>query len=167
MRKIIVFLLLALYFSFSLYSHGKYEIRAVWLTTLGGIDWPKHKAYDSFSIERQKKELCNILDSLKAANFNTVLLQTRVRGDVIYPSSLETFAECLTGHTGMNPGYDPLSFAIDECHKRGMELHAWVVTIPIGNVRQVRLLGRKSVVSTQKENMQIIRWKLVFGSWMS
>ena len=59
------------------------------------------------SIERQKKELCNILDKLQEANFNTVLFQTRLRGDVIYPSALECFAESLTGHTGQNPGYDP------------------------------------------------------------
>lgn len=79
-----------------------------------------------------KKELCNILDKLKAANFNTVLLQTRVRGDVIYPSKIEAFTESLSGHEAQNPGYDPLKFAIDECHKRGLELHAWFVTIPIG-----------------------------------
>lgn len=124
---------------------SKYEIRATWLTTLGGLDWPSQKATSAGSIERQKKELCNILDKLKAANFNTVLLQTRVRGDVIYPSKIEAFTESLSGHEAQNPGYDPLKFAIDECHKRGLELHAWFVTIPIGNLRQVRLLGKNSV----------------------
>ena len=94
----------------------------------------------------QKEELCKQLDMLKEANFNTVLFQTRLRGDVIYPSIYETFAESLAGKTGRNPGYDPLKFAIEECHKRGMEIHAWMVCIPAGNDRQVKLLGKQSVV---------------------
>ena len=124
----------------------KYEIRAAWITTIGGLDWPKTKATSEYGIKQQKEELCRHLDMLKRANFNTVLFQTRLRGDVIYPSIYESFAESLTGRTGGNPGYDPLKFAIEECHKRGMELHAWMVCIPAGNDRQVKLLGNKSVV---------------------
>ena len=127
----------------------KYEIRAAWLTTLGGMDWPISKAVSPQGIERQKAELCRILDELKQANINTVLFQTRLRGDVIYPSAYETFAESLTGKEGKAPGYDPLQFAIEECHRRGMELHAWMVTIPIGNARQVRLLGKSAVTRKQ------------------
>ena len=152
MRSLLTTLFLFIFIHISLSSQtiDKYEIRATWLTTLGGMDWPSTKAQSNQSIERQKKELCDILDQLKEANFNTILFQTRLRGDVVYPSSTETFSECLTGKTGGNPGYDPLAFAIDECHKRGMELHAWIVTIPIGNVRQVNLLGRNSVVRKNK-----------------
>ncbi len=111
----------------------KYEMRAVWLTTLNGLDWPKTLANGSASsMERQKQELTAILDQLKAAGINVVLLQTRVRSTTIYPSDLEPWDGCLSGTAGRNPGYDPLQFAIDECHERGMQLHAWVVTIPIG-----------------------------------
>ena len=133
----------------SLQAQPKEEIRATWLTTLGGMDWPTRKANSAKGIEAQKNELIRQLDALKAANFNTVLFQTRLRGDVIYPSAIETFAESLTGHTGKNPGYDPLQFAIEECHKRGLELHAWLVCIPIGNKRQVTLLGKNCVVKKQ------------------
>ena len=126
-----------------LVSQPKHEIRATWITTLGGMDWPRQKATNAESIRKQQQELCDILDRLKEAHFNTILFQTRLRGNLIYPSSIETFPESLTGKTGRNPGYDPLAFAIEECHKRGMELHAWIVTIPIGNARQVRLLGKK------------------------
>lgn len=132
-------------------AQPKYEIRAVWLTTLGGMDWPGIKANTPENRERQKEELRQVLDRLQAAHFNTVLLQTRLRGDLIYPSKYETFPEALTGFTGKNPGYDVLRFAIDECHKRGMELHAWLVSIPIGNARQVRLLGKESVVKKQPQ----------------
>jgi len=160
MRTLFLTLLLIILRSLPVISQPKYEIRATWLTTLGGMDWPRTKAGSATGIQRQKKELCDILDRLKAANFNTVLLQTRLRGDMIYPSSIETFAESLTGHTGRNPGYDPLAFAIEECHKRGMELHAWIVTIPAGNTRQVKLLGRNSIV---QRNRKIC--KLYKGNW--
>ena len=138
----------------------KHEIRASWITTLGGMDWPRAKATSAAGIERQKKEFCNLLDRLKEANFNTILLQTRLRGDVIYPSQYERFAESLTGRTGRNPGYDPLAFAIEECHKRGMELHAWIVTIPIGNNRQVNLHRQHSVVKKHRTLCKQFR-----GSW--
>ncbi|MCR5130380.1 MAG: family 10 glycosylhydrolase [Prevotella sp.] len=111
----------------------KYEVRAVWLTTIGGLDWPHSYANGSYaSVEKQKNELTRILDQLKADGVNVVLLQTRVRATTIYPSALEPWDGCLSGKPGVSPGYDALQFAIDECHKRGMQLHAWVVTIPIG-----------------------------------
>lgn len=110
----------------------KHEVRAVWLTTIGGIDWPHSYAQSTISIEKQKKELRTTLDKLQAAGINTVLLQTRVRGTLIYPSKLEPWDGCLSGFPGKSPGYDALQFAIDECHRRGMELHAWIVTLPVG-----------------------------------
>ena len=131
-------------------AQPKHEIRATWLTTFGGMDWPRNKATSAEGIRRQQQELCDILDHLKEANVNTVMMQTRLRGDLIYPSAIETFPEALTGKTGKNPGYDPLAFAIEECHKRGMELHAWIVTIPAGNNRQVKLLGKSSVVKKKR-----------------
>ncbi len=110
----------------------KYEVRAVWLTTIGGIDWPHSYAQSERSAEKQKEELRTILDRLQKANINTVLLQTRIRATTIYPSQYEPWDGCLSGFPGKSPGYDALQFAIDECHKRGMEVHAWVVTIPVG-----------------------------------
>lgn len=110
----------------------KYEVRAVWLTTFMGLDWPNTTAATASEAQAQHQELTAILDKLKAANINTVLLQTRIRATTIYPSTYEPWDECLTGTSGMSPGYDPLAFATDECHKRGMELHAWVVAIPAG-----------------------------------
>jgi len=110
----------------------KREVRAVWLTTIGGLDWPHSYAQNELMAGRQKQELRDILDKLQRAGINTVLFQARVRGTVVYPSQLEPWDGCLSGVPGRSPGYDPLAFAIDECHKRGMELHAWMVTIPVG-----------------------------------
>ncbi len=110
----------------------KHEVRAVWLTTIGGLDWPHSYSMSEASADRQKKELTDILDRLKRANINTVLLQTRIRGTVIYPSAIEPWDGCMSGKPGVSPKYDPLKFAVEECHKRGMEIHAWIVAIPIG-----------------------------------
>ncbi|MCF0189484.1 MAG: family 10 glycosylhydrolase, partial [Bacteroidaceae bacterium] len=109
------------------------ETRAVWLTTFLGLDWPKTKARDEMGINAQKAELCAMLDKLEAAGINTVLFQTRIRGTVIYPSRIEPWDACLTGKEGRAPGYDPLQFAIDECHRRGMAFHAWVVAMKVGD----------------------------------
>lgn len=110
----------------------KHEVRAVWLTTIGGLDWPSSYARSQEGILKQKKELAAILDKLKDAGINTVLFQTRIRGTVVYPSKYEPWDGCMSGIPGRSPGYDPLLFAVDECHKRGMEIHAWVVTVPAG-----------------------------------
>lgn len=124
----------------------KHEVRAVWLTTIYGLDWPRIKATDQASCEAQKKELCLILDKLQAANFNTIFIQTRLRGNLIYPSKIESFNFIFTGKAGKAPAYDPLEFAIEECHKRGMECHAWFVTFPLGTVKSVKAQGNLSVV---------------------
>ena len=126
------------------------ETRAVWLTTLKNLDWPRTKATSPANVERQKRELTDMLDKLQKVGINTILFQTRLRGTVIYPSSLQPWDYCLTGTPGKNPGYDPLRFAIDECHKRGMECHAWVVTLPLGpwneiGCRQMRQKYPKAV----------------------
>ena len=113
-------------------SSPKHEVRAVWLTTIGGLDWPHSYAQSARSIEKQKQELRNTLDRLQRAGINTVLLQTRIRATTIYPSAYEPWDGCLSGVPGHSPGYDALAFAVEECHRRGMELQAWVVAIPVG-----------------------------------
>lgn len=128
----------------------KYEYRAVWVTVIENLDWPRTVARDSAGVERQKAGLVSMLDSLKALNVNTVLLQTRVRGDVIYPSDIEPFSYLFTGTVGRSPGYDPLAFAIEECHKRGMQLHAWVVTLPLGKDNHVARQGKCSLVRRRR-----------------
>lgn len=127
--------------------HPLRETRAVWLATIGGIDWPRTKATDASSRQRQQKELTDMLDAYERANINTVILQTRVRASLIYPSAIEPWEMSLTGHAGQDPGYDPLAFCIEECHKRGMELHAWIVCIPVGTQQRQAAYGKASIVS--------------------
>ena len=129
----------------------KHEVRAVWLTTLSSLDWPTAKATSEAGRRKQKEELCQLLDQLQACHINTVVLQTRIRGSVIYPSKIEPWAPCLTGQFDRDPGYDPLAFAIEETHRRGMELHAWVVTVPAFKVVNAKKMGKRSLMSTHPE----------------
>lgn len=158
-------LTLAVLFLFSsLHSHAQFveapkrEYRAVWLTTIKGLDWPQEEFKGNDTAQRAA--LCTILDSLKAININTILLQTRIRGDVIYPSEIEPFSPVFTGKHGVGPSYDPLAFAIDECHKRGMQLHTWLVTIPLGDATYVKAHGKASLPSRKRS--QCSRFK---GAW--
>lgn len=143
----IIFLLLSLSLLLPLRGSAqpKHEVRAAWITAVYGLDWPQTKATSPQKVKQQQKELTDILDKLQEANFNTVLFQARTRGDVLYSSKIEPYNSILTGHSGGDPGYDPLAFAVEECHKRGMECHAWMVTIPLGGRRHVASLGKSSV----------------------
>lgn len=104
----------------------KHEFRATWLTTAWGNDWPKTKVTNDATRKQQQDSLIAIFDRLQAGNMNAVCLQVRGRSDAFYQSSYEPWAAELAGARGTNPGYDPLAFAIEEAHKRGLELHAWV-----------------------------------------
>lgn len=120
-----IFLLLYPSFLFPLMAQQnlvapKWEVRAVWLTTAGGADWPK-----TYDVASQKQALVEIFETLQEKHFNTVFFQVRSRGNAMYKSRYEPWAAELTGSLGKDPGWDPLDFAIEEAHKRGMELHAW------------------------------------------
>ncbi|MDR1644528.1 MAG: family 10 glycosylhydrolase [Tannerellaceae bacterium] len=129
----------------------KREIRAAWISTIYGMDWPAQPARNKAGRQAQQQELCDKLDLLRQANFNTVFLQVRLRGDVIYPSAIEPFNRIFSGRHGVSPGYDPLAFAIEECHKRGLECHAWFITYPIGSAADVRSKGNNSIVRRKPE----------------
>ncbi len=129
-------------------ANPKHEIRAVWYTTLMGLDWPRTQATDQATMEIQKQELCRDLDRLQKDGINLIYLQTRTRGAVIYPSAIEPIDAIFAGKYGKSPGYDPLAFAIDQCHRRGIECHAWIVTIPYVKTETARKLGKHSLVHT-------------------
>lgn len=123
----------------------KRELRAVWLTTLGGLDWPSVPATSEANIARQKQELCAMLDKLKAANFNAVVMQVRIRGTVAYRSQIEPLDAAVFGNKPINSDYDPLTFAVEECHRRAMQLHAWLVAIPGNKTAQLKALGASAL----------------------
>jgi uncharacterized lipoprotein YddW (UPF0748 family) len=102
----------------------KREMRGVWVATVANIDWPSKPGLPSVE---QKQELLRLLDAHQRAGINAIFLQVRPSADAIYSNGKELWSRFLTGKQGYGPSpiYDPLEFAIQEAHNRGMELHAW------------------------------------------
>lgn len=100
------------------------EFRGVWIATINNIDWPSKPG---LPVEQQKSELIKLLDLAKNLKLNVIIFQVRPACDAMYASRIEPWSEYLTGEMGVppTPFYDPLAFAIEEAHKRGLELHAW------------------------------------------
>ena len=129
MRRLVLSTLLALISMpqmLSADSYTKREMRAVWLTTVWGNDWPSTTGTTSKVATTQKEEMTGYLDQLQADNFNCVFFQVRSMCDAMYKSSYEPWSSYLTGTRGSAPAWDPLAFVVEECHKRGMECHAWI-----------------------------------------
>lgn len=123
----------------------KAAIRGVWLTTNYGLDWPSRSAVTPAQTQQQKDDLCRLLDLVRDMKLNTVFFQARVRSDVLYTSRYEQYNSILTGTYGRQPLYDPLAFAIEECHKRGLQCHAWIVCMNIGTDNAIRKRGKNSL----------------------
>lgn len=104
------------------YGIPKREFRSAWIATVWCLDWPSQGA----GAAKQKEQMDRLLDSLQVNNFNAVNFQVRSMCDAMYQSSLEPWSSFLTGHRGQDPGFDPLQYVVEGCHKRGMECHAWV-----------------------------------------
>lgn len=103
-------------------SGVKREVRSVWMATVWALDWPSSTS----STTAQKNEMVKYLDVLQKNNFNAIYFQVRTMSDAFYKSSYEPWSSYLTGTRGKDPGWDPLAFVVEECHKRGIECHAWV-----------------------------------------
>ncbi|MEG0560803.1 MAG: family 10 glycosylhydrolase [Muribaculaceae bacterium] len=107
----------------------KREMRSAWVATVWQLDWPKSRIKETGNvsqINQQKKDMITLLDSMAVNNMNAINFQVRSRSDAFYKSSFEPWSSDLVTTRGMDPGYDPLEFVVEECHKRGLECHAWV-----------------------------------------
>lgn len=135
----------------------KHEFRGAWIATVINLDWPGSRG--TFVSNQQKAQLTIMLDKLKAAGINAVFFQVRSEADAMYESPYEPWSYWLTGTQGAppNPFYDPLTFAVEEAHKRGMELHAWFN--PYRAVRGSRYTNHSSHVSIQHPE-----WTLSIGN---
>jgi len=129
------------------------EFRAAWVATVGNIDWPSRK---TLTTQEQKVELLAILDRAVQLKLNAIIFQVRPACDAMYASRIEPWSEYLTGTMGKapEPFYDPLAFAVEEAHKRGLELHAWF------NPYRARLRATSSPASANhvsKTRPQLVR----------
>ena len=138
------------------------EFRAAWVATVQNIDWPSRPGLPS---DRQQRELVAIFDKAVELNLNAIILQIRPSADALYPSQLEPWSEYLSGTMGQppEPFYDPLEFAVDEAHRRGLQLHVWF------NPYRVRApgarspaIGRSCEPGPARHRAQI--WRVLCGS---
>ena len=100
------------------------EFRAVWVATVGNIDWPSKPGLSTWD---QQRELLAILDKAVALRLNAIVFHVRPGADAFYASPYEPWSQYLTGRQGRapEPPWDPLAFAVEQAHERGLELHAW------------------------------------------
>lgn len=101
--------------------HPKREFRAAWIQAVNG-------QFRGVPTDKLKQTLISQLNSLQGAGINAIIFQVRPEGDALYASRLEPWSRFLTGVQGKapEPYWDPMLFMIEECHKRGMEFHAWI-----------------------------------------
>ena len=111
----------------------KIEFRAVWIATINNIDWPSKP---NLPVDEQKREFLRLLDTFEKFNLNVVILQVRAASDAFYQSKTEPWSLFLTGKQGRapTPFYDPLEWAIEMCHQRGMKLYAWFNPFRVRNL---------------------------------
>lgn len=111
------------------YTERTKEIRGVWVSTVANIDlnqWVDDQQY--------KNEIISILNRVQSLNMNTIFFQIRSMNDAMYPSELAPYSRFIKGAQGEGLDWDILRFTIDEAHKRGLELHAWLNPYRIANM---------------------------------
>ncbi len=99
----------------------KREFRGAWIQCVNG-------QFKGIGTETMQRTLTYQLNELQKDGCNAIIFQVRPECDALYESDLEPWSYYLTGVQGEkpNPYWDPLQWMIDECHRRGMELHAWI-----------------------------------------
>ena len=119
MRKTIL-VLLALLLTVAAEAQ-KREMRGAWIQCVNG-------QFQGMGMEKMQQTLTYQLDELQKDGVNTIIFQVRPECDALYESKLEPWSRFLTGKQGQAPSpyWDPLQWMIEQCHKRGMELHAWI-----------------------------------------
>lgn len=119
MRKTIL-VLLALLLTVAAEAQ-KREMRGAWIQCVNG-------QFQGMGKEKMQQTLTYQLDELQKDGVNTIIFQVRPECDALYESKLEPWSRFLTGKQGQAPSpyWDPLQWMIEQCHKRGMELHAWI-----------------------------------------
>ena len=128
------------------------EMRGLWVATVANIDWPSRSG---LTADAQRAELTSILDRAAAAGFNAIIFHVRPASDALYRSSIEPWGAMLSGTQGIDPGYDPLAFAVQEAHARGLELHAWINPFRAGNASDSLKLSPTHLFNTRRDLLRI------------
>ncbi|WP_156300309.1 glycoside hydrolase family 10 protein [Streptobacillus canis] len=122
------------------------NLKGVWVASVINLDFPKTK-----TMEEQKREIDTMMDNVKSWGLNAVFFHVRPSADALYNSDFEPWSIYLTGVQNQNPGYDPLEYAINAAHKRGIELHAWINPYRASMTTDISKLSDKSIVKRKPE----------------
>jgi uncharacterized lipoprotein YddW (UPF0748 family) len=127
MSKIIYFCIFTFTFLLSPFAQEKMpkiarEFRGLWIASVANIDFP---SAPNLTVDQQKAEIINLLDLATELKLNAIIFQVRPMADALYVSEIEPTSWFLTGESGKKLDFDPLKFALDESHARGILLHAW------------------------------------------
>ena len=143
-----IYQLIALLFFTKFFSQDL-EFRAVWVASVANINWPSEPG---LSTEQQKNEAIKIIEAVRDANMNTIILQVRPQCDALYQSKIEPWSYFLTGETGLppTPYYDPLEFWINESHRRGIKIHAWLNPYR-ANHPSNKSINKNNIIEIKKE----------------
>ena len=141
MTKHIIFLLLLLQ---AVAGFGqKREFRGAWIQCVNG-------QFMGLSPEDMRATLTRQLDELQHDGVNAIIFQVRAECDALYASNYEPWSRFLTGQQGKAPSpyWDPLAWMVEQCHKRGMELHAWINPYR-AKTKTTAVLAPNNIVLTQ------------------
>lgn len=121
MYKRLVTFVIALALTLGMTAQNKREFRGAWIQCVNGQFMGK-------STQEIQSMLSNQLDELQKDGVNAIIFQVRAECDALYESDLEPWSKFLTGVQGKAPSpyWDPLAWMVEQCHQRGMELHAWI-----------------------------------------
>ncbi len=161
MRKVLFALLLPAFLGAQTPPAVTREFRGLWVATVANIDWPSKPGLSTWE---QQRELLAILDRAAALKLNAIVFQVRPGADAFYASSFEPWSQFLTGRQGRahEPAWDPLAFAVEAAHKRGLELHAWFNPYRAAYVTDTAI-ARNHISRTNPEMI----WKYDRYLWMN
>lgn len=129
------------------------EFRAAWVATVNNIDWP---SAPGLPVRAQRDEIAMVIEAAARAGLNALILQVRPTADAFYQSHREPWSAFLTGRQGRAPvpSYDPLEVWIDEAHRAGLDLHAWVNPF---RVRHPKSIGRDAPTHISNRRPDLVR----------
>lgn len=100
----------------------KHQMRGLWVASVANIDWPSSPG---LSPEEAQAELDDYYDLAQQRGLNAVIVQVRPTADTFWPSDLEPWSQWISTAQGVDPGWDPLAYAVESAHARGLDFHAW------------------------------------------
>ena len=133
-----------------------HEMRGVWIASVANIDWPSRPG---LSPQEAQAELEAWYDEAVASGLNSVFVQVRPTADTFWPSELEPSSAWLTGEQGADfGGWDPMAFAVEQAHARGLDFHAWF------NPYRVTLTGTDPSVLAEDHPARVNPdWTVAYG----